>query len=124
MRSRTRRRLLVTGILVGGTYALLASGLGLIFGVMRIVNFAQADFMMLAMFAAFILWNGVGLDPFLAIPLVFVAFVVLGMAVHRMLLHARRLAFTHPHDGRQCVVEAPVDAQFARSLEMFGWPLQ
>jgi len=44
--------------------------------------------------------------------------------VHRMLLHARRLAFTHPHDGRQCVVEAPVDAQFARSLEMFGWPLQ
>lgn len=79
-------QLLVTGILVGGTYALLASGLGLIFGVMRIVNFAQADFMMLAMFAAFILWNGVGLDPFLAIPLVFVAFVVLGMAVHRMLL--------------------------------------
>ena len=43
--------------------------------------------------------------------------------VHRMLLHAQRLAFTHPHDGSRLVVEAPVDAQFARALEMFGWPL-
>ena len=34
---------LVPGILIGGVYALLASGLGLIFGVMRVVNFAQAD---------------------------------------------------------------------------------
>lgn len=43
--------------------------------------------------------------------------------VHRMLLHAWRLAFTHPHDGSRLVVEAPADAQFARALEMFGWPL-
>lgn len=79
-------QLLVTGILVGGTYALLASGLGLIFGVMRIVNFAQADFMMLAMYAAFLCWSSFSIDPFLAIPLVFVVFVVIGMAFHRTLL--------------------------------------
>lgn len=79
-------QLLVTGVLVGGTYALLASGLGLIFGVMRIVNFAQADFMMIAMFAAFALWSGLNIDPFLAIPLVFVVFLVVGMAFHRTLL--------------------------------------
>src|SRR5690606_15306321 len=42
--------------------------------------------------------------------------------VHRMLLHAQRLAFAHPHDGRRIIVEAPPDAQFARVLEVFGWP--
>ena len=73
---------LVPGILIGGVYALLASGLGLIFGVMRVVNFAQADFMMLAMYLSWALFaGGVGLDPFLAVPAVFVVFLLLGMAV-------------------------------------------
>ena len=73
---------LVPGILIGGVYALLASGLGLIFGVMRVVNFAQADFMMLAMYLSWALFaGGVGLDPFLAVPAVFVLFLLLGMAV-------------------------------------------
>jgi tRNA pseudouridine65 synthase len=40
--------------------------------------------------------------------------------IHRMLLHAQRLAFAHPQDGRRIVVEAPVDAQFARALSLFG----
>jgi tRNA pseudouridine65 synthase len=40
--------------------------------------------------------------------------------IHRMLLHAQRLSFAHPQDGRQVVVEAPVDAQFARALSLFG----
>ena len=43
------------------------------------------------------------------------------LGVHRMLLHARRLAFTHPRDGRRLVVEAPVDAEFARALALFGY---
>lgn len=45
------------------------------------------------------------------------AFRMLG--VHRMLLHARRLAFAHPHGGHAIDVEAPVDAQFARALALF-----
>ena len=74
---------LVPGVLIGGVYALLASGLGLIFGVMRVVNFAQADFMMLAMYLSWALFaGGVGMDPFLAAPIVFGAFFILGMAVH------------------------------------------
>ncbi len=40
--------------------------------------------------------------------------------IHRMLLHAQSLAFAHPLDGRRIVVEAPVDAQFARALALFG----
>jgi branched-chain amino acid transport system permease protein len=77
---------LVLGILTGGVYALLAAGLGLIFGVLRVVNFAQADFMMLAMFLAYVLWAGPGIDPFVGIPLAFLAFLVVGMAFHRTLL--------------------------------------
>lgn len=42
------------------------------------------------------------------------------LGVHRMLLHAQRLAFRHPADGRRIAVEAPPDAQFARALALFG----
>jgi branched-chain amino acid transport system permease protein len=77
---------LVLGVLTGGVYALLAAGLGLIFGVLRVINFAQADFMMLAMFLAYVLWSGPGIDPFVAIPLAFVVFIVIGMGFHRALL--------------------------------------
>lgn len=82
----TFTQFLLTGVLVGGAYALLAAGLGLIFGVMKIVNFAQADFMMLAMYAAYLLWVGPRMDPFVAIPLVLLVFMVIGMAVHRGLI--------------------------------------
>lgn len=43
------------------------------------------------------------------------------LGVHRMLLHARRLAFTHPRSGERIVVEAPVDAEFARALALFDY---
>ena len=42
------------------------------------------------------------------------------LGVHRMLLHARRLVFVHPHDGRRLSVVAPLDAQFERALRHFG----
>ena len=50
------------GLLLGGIYALLASSVTLIFGVMRVINFAQADFMMLGMLMAFALNHFFGLD--------------------------------------------------------------
>jgi branched-chain amino acid transport system permease protein len=76
---------LATGVLVGGTYALMCVGLGLIFGVMRLVNFAQGEFLMLGMYAAFYVYGGLGLQAvmgpylgpvlaaFLAGPIVFAA---------------------------------------------------
>ena len=53
------------GLLLGGVYALLGAGLTLIFGVMRVINFAQAEFMMLGMFAAYFLSTALNLDPLL-----------------------------------------------------------
>jgi branched-chain amino acid transport system permease protein len=61
---------LVGGLLLGGIYALLACSVTLIFGVMRVINFAQADFMMLGMLLAFGLNHFFGLDPILmALPI-------------------------------------------------------
>jgi branched-chain amino acid transport system permease protein len=52
---------LAAGLLVGGTYGLMCVGLGIIFGVMRVVNFAHGEFMMLGMYIAFYLVTGFGL---------------------------------------------------------------
>ncbi len=41
--------------------------------------------------------------------------------VHRMLLHAQRLRFVHPHSGQLLDISAPLDAAFTKALELFGW---
>jgi len=56
---------LAAGVLVGSAYALMCIGLGIIFGSMRVINFAQGDFMMLGMYAAFYLTTGYGVLSFL-----------------------------------------------------------
>ena len=56
---------LAAGLLVGGTYGLMCVGLAIIFGVMRVVNFAHGDFMMLGMYAAYYLVTGFGVLTFL-----------------------------------------------------------
>src|SRR5499433_1733538 len=56
---------LAAGILVGSAYALMCIGLGIIFGSMRVINFAQGDFLMLGMYAAFYLTTGYGVLAFL-----------------------------------------------------------
>ena len=82
------------GVLVGGTYGLMCVGLGIIFGVMRVVNFAHGDFMMLGMYAAYYLVTGFGVLAFLgpyaapivgallAGPIVF----AIGWLMHRFLI--------------------------------------
>jgi branched-chain amino acid transport system permease protein len=60
---------LLGGILVGSVYGLFSMGFSLAFGVMRIVNFAHGDLVMLGMYTGYALFTVVGLDPFLAIPL-------------------------------------------------------
>src|SRR6201986_5017032 len=87
---------IVSGILVGLIYAVVAVGLSLIFGLMEIVNFAHGEFLMLAMFAAFWFWALGGLDPLLSLPLVTVLLGGAGLLVHygiiRHILKAPMLA--------------------------------
>ena len=74
---------LVSGLLMGLIYALVAAGLSLIFGLMDVVNFAHGEMMMLAMYAAFVLFSTLGLDPLVQLPLVCLAMFALGWGVYR-----------------------------------------
>ena len=57
----------LSGVLVGGVYALIGIGLTLIFGVMRVINFAHGELVMLGMYATWILFTRLGWDPYLSI---------------------------------------------------------
>ena len=58
----------LNGLLVGGVYALIASGMALIFGVMRLVNFAHGAFLMLGTYLSYYGWTLLGLNPYLGVP--------------------------------------------------------
>jgi branched-chain amino acid transport system permease protein len=80
-------QLIVSGIVLGGIYALVSVGLTLIFGVMRVVNFAHGEFLMLSMYLAIGLHAALGLDPYVgllpAIPIALAFGVLVYYAVLR-----------------------------------------
>jgi branched-chain amino acid transport system permease protein len=71
-------QVLTDGAMLGCVYAIVAVGLTLVFGVLRIVNFAHGDFLMVGLYASFVLAERLGWDPYLTIPLSL--FAVLGTA--------------------------------------------
>src|SRR6266581_1914243 len=85
-------QLLVSTILLGGLYALIAVGLTLIFGVMRVVNFAHGEFLMLGMYLAFWAFALLHLDPYVtlvvSLPLIFGFGWLSYRAVMRPVIHA------------------------------------
>jgi branched-chain amino acid transport system permease protein len=87
-------QLLVSGILLGGVYALIALGLTLIFGVMRLINFAQGEFITLGMYAAFWFYLGVGGNPYLSLLAVVPASLAIGWGLERTLF--RRMGSAPP----------------------------
>jgi len=76
----------VVGILLGGIYSLVSIGLNLIFGVIRVVNFAQGEFVMLGMYATYAAFSFLNMDPYLAIVIVFPLLFVLGVLVQRFIV--------------------------------------
>jgi branched-chain amino acid transport system permease protein len=83
---------LISGILIGGVYALIGIGLTIIFGVMRVINFAHGDLLMLGMYATYYLFTLAHVDPFLSIvvtmPLMFLFGAFLQKTVINRVLNA------------------------------------
>jgi len=77
----------IGGLLTGLVYGLMALGLAVIFGVVRVVNFAHGEMMTIAMYAAVVLFAALGLDPFLAVVPVAAAFFGLGYALQDGLIN-------------------------------------
>ena len=76
-------QLIVSTILLGGLYALIAVGLTLIFGVMRVVNFAHGEFLMIAMYVAFWAFTLLNFDPYLTLFVSLPLFFAVGWASYR-----------------------------------------
>jgi len=85
----------ISGLLLGGVYGLVASGLTLIFGVLRIINFAHGALMMLAMYTTYWLFALAGVDPYLSIVVTAPLFFVVGVVIHRLVIEPNRAAAEH-----------------------------
>ncbi|MDM0033012.1 branched-chain amino acid ABC transporter permease [Variovorax sp. J22P271] len=102
--------LLAGGLITGGIYALVAIGLNLQYGLMRIMNISHGEFLMLGAFLTWWAHTALGISPLLFLPVAFVALMALGMAVHWLCF-------------RQVAARAPgVEVFEARSL-MVGFGL-
>src|ERR1700751_2376191 len=78
---------LIQGVLLGGLYALFAAGLSLMFGVMRLVNLAHGDLIVLAAFVILLVAGKLGLDPFVSVLLAIPILFVVGFALQHVLLN-------------------------------------
>lgn len=77
---------LLNGILMGGIYTLVASGLTLIYGVLHIINFAHGSMLMLAMFGVYYLLMKLGIDPYLSLVVMVPAMYALGYLLYRHMI--------------------------------------
>ena len=80
-------QILVNGLLLGGLYGLMALGMGLVWGVLRIVNLAHGALIMLGGYAVYFMYSLGGLDPFAALPIAMVGMFAVGYALQRYLLN-------------------------------------
>lgn len=79
-------QLVISGVLLGGIYALISVGLTLIFGVSRIKNFAHGDFVMLAMYISYSLSQLLSADPYIILPLTTVMLFVFGVLISMFII--------------------------------------
>ena len=79
-------QLLVSTVLLGGIYALIAVGLTLIFGIMRVVNFAHGEFLMLGMYLAFWTFTLWRIDPYFILVVAVPLFFAIGLGVYALVM--------------------------------------
>lgn len=77
---------IISGLLLGGVYALIAGGLSLIYGVMVIINFAHGEFLMLGLYLSYWGYKIAGIDPYLSLPMVALSLFLFGVFVYRVVI--------------------------------------
>jgi branched-chain amino acid transport system permease protein len=77
---------ILNGLATGAVYALVALGLTLIYGVLHIVNFAHGSLLMLALYGVYFLYTLLGIDPYLALPIMVPAMFAVGYALQRSVI--------------------------------------
>jgi len=87
--------LIASGLITGGIYALVALGLNLQYGLMRILNIAHGEFLMLGAYLTWMAQASFGISPLWMVPVSFVLLMLLGVAIHWLFF--RRLAATSPN---------------------------
>ncbi len=87
--------LIASGLITGGVYALVALGLNLQYGLMRILNIAHGEFLMLGAFLTWAAQSAWGISPLLMLPVSFALLMGLGLVIHRVVF--RRLTRTSPN---------------------------
>jgi len=90
----------LSGLLTGAVYGLLALGLSVIFGVARVVNFAHGEITALAMYATVVLFSFLHIDPFLAVVPVAAALFIFGYLLHGAVVHR----FVHRPEHAQFIL--------------------
>ena len=86
---------LIDGILMGGVYALAALGLSLIFGVLKITNFAHGAMMTVGMYVVYALATGMGFNAYAALPFAMLLMFVIGFLIQRFPIHSIEHAPAH-----------------------------
>jgi branched-chain amino acid transport system permease protein len=79
-------QVIISGLLLGGVYALFAAGLNMIFGVLRVINLAHGELMMLGAYTTYWLYAEWGVNPLLTLPVSAVVIFALGAVIERTLL--------------------------------------
>lgn len=76
----------ISGIFSGGIYALASVGLALIFGIVGLVNFAHGEYLMLAMYIAYWIYNITGLDPYQSLPINLIIMAIIGYITYKVIM--------------------------------------
>lgn len=109
-------QVLVNGLMLGLTYALIASGFSLIYGIMRLLNFAHGEFYMLGAFATYLLCERLGLNYFSALLLSMVLIALVGVVVYYFFFRP----FQDEHDPSLVIALAVAMLIGGLSLLVFG----
>ncbi|MGA0597686.1 branched-chain amino acid ABC transporter permease [Enterovirga sp. CN4-39] len=79
-------QLVLNGLMLGGLFAIVSIGLTLVFGIVRVVNFAHGEFLMIGMYVVYLSTTAFGIHPYLTAPPLVVGFFIVGLAVQRFVI--------------------------------------